>query len=387
MNLTPKQLTQVLDNAITQHGLNKVLEIILNCLMKLERDEFLKVSTCKNKANGYRFGRAFGFGSELKLQIPRDRLGQFYPILLTLIKSQEAELQNLAFILYSKGLSVRDVSDVFDKIYGSSYSKSSISRINQNFVEEMMIWRNRELEAFYPTLMIDALYTKVRRSNKVELEAIYTVIALKDDMTRDIIAIENIPQESAAGWEIIFRNLKERGVEEVNLIIADGLTGLEQSVAKIFPNTKLQKCVTHFKRNILKRVRNSHKAEIAEDLRKVFITNDSSLSKKDGIANLSIFISKWEKQYNFIRRYKSRTDILYYFTYLEYDYRIRSMIYTTNWIEALNKQFRRVLKIRNSMPSDESVLLLITKIAMDKVEKYLQYPVYNFKFDQKLINE
>ncbi len=173
MKLTTSQLSIVLDTAIVEHGLNNVLETILNCLMKLEWTEFLRQTiSSKNKGNGYRIGKAIGLGAEIKLQIPRDILGQFYPILLTLIRNQEEELHQLAFTLYSKGLSVRDVSDVFDKLYGSKYSKSNVSRINQSFVKEMELWRNRQLDVSYPLFMVDAIHTRIRRSPKAEVEAI-----------------------------------------------------------------------------------------------------------------------------------------------------------------------------------------------------------------------
>jgi len=227
--------------------------------MKFERKEFLRLTDASNKGNGYRFGRAIGFGKSISLHIPRDRLGHFYPVLLTIIKSQEEELQRLAFNLYSKGLTTRDVGEIFEDIYGKAYSKTSISRINQSFQEEIFRWRNRTLNKHYPVLMIDALHTRIRRASSVEVEAVYTVLALQDDMTRDIIAVESIPQESASGWEWLLKRLKERGLENVDLIIADGLTGLEQSIANVFPSADFQKCVTHMKRNILTKVRSYHK--------------------------------------------------------------------------------------------------------------------------------
>lgn len=384
MQLTLSQSSEVVNEIIREHGLNKILEMMLNSIMKLEREGFLKEEDNRlNKANGYRIRRTVGINKAITLSIPRDRLGHFYPVLLTLIKEQEEELTELAFNLYSKGLSTRDVSDIFQKLYSGKYSKSTISRFNQEFIEELDNWRNRPLESYYPVIVIDALYSKVRRELSIENEATYIVMALREDFTRDIIALEHIPTESASGWEELLHRLKSRGVENTELIIADGLTGLENSVAKVFPKANFQKCVVHLKRKILNKVSNKHKSEISEDLRKVFIVNDSSYSKKDGIVNMNKFISKWGKKYKFIGNMKA-IRFYYYFTYLEYDYRVRSMLYTTNWIENLNKQFRRVLKIRNSMPSEESILLLLTKVAYDKVEKYNKYPIYNFKFDKKL---
>jgi len=384
MQLTIAQSSEVISELLQEHGLNKILEMVLNSLLKLEREGFLKESNNKlNKANGYRNRRVAGINKTITLSIPRDRLGYFYPTLLTIIKEQEEEVAKLAFNLYSKGLSTRDVSDIFEELYGDKYSKTTISRFNKGFIKELENWRNRPLERHYPILMIDAIYSKVRRDFSIENEATYTVIALREDLTRDIIALEHIPTESASGWEDLLRSLKKRGVETVDLIVADGLTGLENSVSKVFPDADFQKCVVHLKRYILNRISHKHKSEIAEDLKEIFNISDSSYTKKEGIENMNKFIIKWGRKYKFIRNMKEMK-FYYYFTYLDYDYRVRSMIYTTNWIENLNKQFRRVLKIRNSMPSEESVLLLLTKVAYDKVLKLNKYPIYLFKFDKKL---
>ena len=220
MKYMPSQIQHIMTESIKGYGLGKFMEMVFNCLMKLERKDFLLTNNNpSNKANGYRFSNAIGFGKMLKLEIPRDRLGNFYPVLLTLIRNQEEELANLAFNLYSKGLSVRDVSDIFDNIYGKHYSKSSISRMNQEFIEEVEQWRNRLLQKHYPILVIDALHSNIRRDHSVEMEATYTIIAVQEDMSRDIIAVEHIPTESSSGWAEVLQKLKDRGVKSTGLII------------------------------------------------------------------------------------------------------------------------------------------------------------------------
>ncbi len=385
MNFSLPQIEQIVDTALNKHGLNQVYQTFCNCLMKLERNEFLRLaSDMNNKGNGYRAGSASGVWGSLSLRIPRDRLGHFYPVILSVLRNQENELHELAFNLYSKGLSTRDVSDVFESIYGKNYSKSSISRITQSFSEELQQWRDRLLQRRYPVLIVDALFTHIRRAGKVESEAIYTVIGLQEDMSRDILAIENIPQESASGWASLLQNLKARGLETTDLIIADGINGLENSIARVYPEADLQKCVVHLKRNILNHVRHDHKEEVAADLREVFNISDPTFSREEASDRFETFCVKWGSKYPYIKRLKNRHEMTYYFTYLQYDYRIRGMIYTTNWVERLHKSFRRVLKIRNSMPTEESALLLLSKVAMDKSDRYRKYPIYNFKFDTKL---
>jgi transposase-like protein len=245
------------------------------------------------------------------------------------------------------------------------------------------MWRKRPLETHYPLLMLDAIHSKIRREPSVETEATYVVMSLKEDFRREIIAVEHLPIESATGWEDLFISLKNRGLQSTSLIIADGLTGLESVACKAFPMADFQKCVVHLKRNILNKTRQCHKAEMAEDLKKIFVTDDSSFTQEKATKEIDFLIAKWKKTYRFINNLK---EVSYsgYYTYLKYDYRIRSMIYTTNWIENFNKQIRRTLKIRNSMPSEESLLLLVSKVAFDKSNKYLSFPIYNFKFDRKL---
>ena len=175
------------------------------------------------------------------------------------------------------------------------------------------------------------------------------------------------------------------GRGEIDYSVA--LAGLENVVSKVFENAKFQKCVTHFKRSLLAKVRNSDKSEISDDLKEIFCVEQERYTKEIALKNLDNFAKKWGDKYRFIRNLSNREDVVYYFTFLEFDHRIQRLIYTTNWIENLNKQFRKVLKIRNSMPSDESVLLLLSKVAMDKVDKYLNYPIYQFKFDKILFPE
>ncbi len=385
MKLQPIQVEEILLKTFEGKDVNQFLQLIFNVLMKLERKSFLTDEKCSsNKANGFREIKGFGLGKSLELRIPRDRLGNFLPKILLYMREHDEEMQNLAYQLYLKGLTTRDVSSILSSFYGKDYSKSSISRMNQEFVEIVNAWRNRNLHKHYPVLMIDALHSKVRRDSSIETEATYTVMGLRNDMSRDILVIDHIPIESASGWEMVLQNLKERGVESTALIIADGLTGLENAVARVFPDAKFQKCVVHLKRNILNKVRAKHKKEISDDLRLVFDVENSNYSSDKAAENCQKFKQKWSKIYPRINNVFSSVTLSYYFTYLEFNYKIRNMIYTTNWVENLNKQFRKVLKNRNSMPSEESLLLLVAGVAMDKSENYKKYKISRFKFDKDL---
>lgn len=153
INLSDHQLQDTIDSLLNKdEGLNELLEMILNGLMKLERDTFLdKKAGFGNKANGYRPGRASGYGKELSLRIPRDRLGNFKPVLWTLLRDQQEQVCRLCFELYGKGLTTRQVGDITEKIYGSHYSCSAVSHFNQQLKDQLDQWRHAPYRSVTPS--------------------------------------------------------------------------------------------------------------------------------------------------------------------------------------------------------------------------------------------
>jgi len=385
IDLSDDQLQDIIQNVLNKDdGLNDLLEYILNGLMQAERAHWMNhQAEAANKANGYRTGQAIGHGRKLSLRIPRDRLGNFQPVLWAMLRDQHEEVRRMCFELYGKGLTASEVGQITEKIYGQAYSSSAISNFTQQLADQIHKWRQRPLAGRYPVILIDAIHKKVRRGH-VSSEAFYVVMGLTEDMQREVLAIANLPSESPAGWSELLESLKDRGLTTTDLVIADGLPGLDQVIHKAFPDARHQKCVTHFKRNILSKVKASDKDVIAEELREVFLTGQKAYTRQQAMARFNEFARRWGTMYRSIGRLLDTPDMEYYFTYLDFDRRVQSMIYTTNWIERLNKKFRRSLKIRNALPSVESALVLIGKMAIDTEESTYQYPIYNFKFDQTL---
>ena len=188
MNLTKEQTTEVVSNFLRQeNGLNDTLQMMLNAMMHCERGTFLEGSKT-NKGNGYGLGKVFGYGTQVELRIPRDRLSQFTPTILALFRDQHHYLKEVSFELYSKGLTTRDISEVMQTIYGTHYSKSTISNFSQSFYDRMQQWRERSLESHYLALYIDGTFVKVRRNNSYKSECFYIILGLKEDYTREVIA-------------------------------------------------------------------------------------------------------------------------------------------------------------------------------------------------------
>ncbi len=365
MEFTKVQLKTLIGNHIEREGgLQEVMEMMLNAMMKSERTAHLEGAE-GNKANGYRYGKTYGQGRILELRIPRDRNGEFYPKVLALLRSQQAEIDQLVSALYGQGLTQRQIGRIFDDLYGRHYSPSTISRMIEWMREEVGQWLERPLLPQYPVVFIDAIQVNVRRDT-VQKEAFYVVLGVTPQRKREVLGIVHFPTESATGWELVLAGLKKRGLGQIGLLVADGLTGIEEAVSSVYSGTPVQWCVTHIKRGLLARVRSRDKEELAEDLRWVFRTDDRQDSPEAGWERWQRMCHRWQDRYRAFGKLASEQRYRNGFTYLGFDYRIRSMIYTTNWIERLNRKFRGVLKNRSSMPDEESVRVLLGHVAMDQ---------------------
>jgi transposase-like protein len=226
-------------------------------------------------------------------------------------------------------------------------------------------WLERGLESYYPVLFVDCVHIKIHRKRSVSCEAFYVALAVTEEGKRDVLGIFNIPEESATGWGEIFDSLKNRGMEKVGLIVADGIKGLDTVVGEKFPCTSLQRCVTHLKRNMFAKVNHGDKGALASDLRDIFRTGQRDYNIEMAWQKWQEMCDRWGKDYRAFKLMRNNADYKAYMTYLNYAPEIQSMIYTTNWIERLNRDFRRVTRMRTAMPNEDSVLTLMGSVAMD----------------------
>lgn len=378
LNLTQEQVTKILQEvAQRKEGVSLVMKIALEAIMRAERE--IHNLMYDDVSNGYRFRKTFGRGKLLELQVPRSRYGAFYPVILALLKDQEEEIRNLAFLLYGEGLTTEQVSKIFKEIYGRFYSTSQISRMFDYARQEVQAWLERPLDRYYPIIYIDAIFIPVRRGESVSKEAFYTVLGVKADLTREVLAIFNMPTENASGWTEVFRRLRARGVEGIGLVISDHIPGIQDSLGRVFGGTQLQLCVVHLKRNIKNKVKPKDRPEINLWLKDIFRTGDNTYTRTKAWKKWEWFCDYWGQKYPSIKRMKSNPDYRQYFTYLEYDYRIQSMIYSTNWIERLNRDYKRVTRMRGALPNPESAMLLLGYVAMNK--SAYQWKVTNLKYE------
>ena len=376
LNFTQEQVTKILEEiAQEKDGYNKILKLSLEALMRAERK--IHNESSGDVSNGYRWRKAFGFQKQLKLQVPRSRLHQFYPVLLAVLKDQDREIRELSFKLYGSGLTTEQVGDIFNEIYGKKYSTSQISRLFDYAREDVKDWLERPLHYYYPIIYIDATYISTRRGESVSKEAYFTILGVLPDRTREVLAIINFPTESATAWREVAQNLKKRGVKKIDLVVSDALTGIEESMASVFSDISHQFCVFHLKKNVLSHIKPKDKPAIVEELKEVIKTDDPNDSIEKAWQRWVKFIDNHSMKYPSLQKMKNER-YRHYFTYVKYDYRIRSMLYTTNWIERLNRDYKRTTRMRGALPNPDATILLLGYVAMNNKAYKRKIPKLNY---------
>ena len=365
-----------------EDGLNTLLKMALDALMKSERSEHNQ--QYRDLSNGFRTRKAFGDKQMIELQVPRTRSGAYYPVVLALLKNQEQEARNTAFLLYRSGLTTAQVGEVFEEIYGRHYSTTQVSRMFDGAREEVERWLDRPLNDYYPIVYIDATFIPTRRVDSVSKEAYYTLLGVRPDRTREVLGVFNFPTEGSQQWVAIFEQLKRQGVQRVDLFVSDGLTGIEDAIWKCFNQAQVQLCTVHLQRVFMKEVKPKHKAELSQDFKEVFRNDDRHDSIEKAKERFKLFSEKWGRYYPYFKRRANNPRNPLYFTYLGYDYRIRSMIYSTNPVERLNRDFKRTTRMRGALPNPEATILLLAGVAMSRKAYLRKVPKLHYeqeKFD------
>lgn len=363
---------------------------VLEGLMLLEREEYLK-STNEGKediGNGI-YLRTFKSlrKNSLQIQVPRTRSGKFKPLILELINQQKEQINELAVLLYRKGLSSRDISDVMEEYFGESISRETINNLSESFHEIRTKWEERQLDAYYKAVYCDALYVNLKRGGSYSKEAVYVSYGVKDDNTRELLLLESNPTESSKTWDEYISKLKERGIEQIDLFVADGLKGFADAVKIHYPDSDVQRCVVHLQRNILNKVRPKDKAAFSIDLKQAFNNFDKDSTIKEAQNKLKKLVELWGSSYSHLTHLLDEEFILGYLTYIYYPVDIRRMIYTTNSIENLNRQIRKVTKTKVTFDKESNMLDLIFMVIKDfENNNWQRYAVNAFQYWPKKHN-
>jgi len=368
--------------SMSEWSLDNFVTMTIEALMDVERSEYLVRAAGSDKGNGY-YERAFKSLSKncLAIRIPRTRTGDFSPNAIELIKIGQDQMNDLCLTLYRKGMTSRDVSAVVSELFGDSVSATKVTNLAKAFNDFRTAWQKSQLEKHYLAVFADCIFITVKRGDSYTNEAVYVAYGVREDLCREIVTLSINPTESAGNWGILLDEMKERGVEKVDLFVADGLSKLEDQIHRAYPGAQFQKCVVHKMRNILNKTRPKDKAAMAEDLKELFDNFGENDTVENALLKVEKFIIKWKKIYTHIGSYFKDGNIEYYFTYIKFSAQVRRMIYTTNSIENINRLIRKGTKNKLSFESPENLLDYVFMIVKDFEDRNLmEYPVLNYKY-------
>ncbi len=298
------------------------------------------------------------------LQVPRDRAGTFEPLLVPKRAGRVAGgLDDMVISLYAHGMSVRDIMHHLEQVYGTQLSHETVSRITDAVLEEARAWQSRPLDPVYAAVFLDAIVVKVRDNQVVQNKPAYIAVGVDADGEKHVLGIwlaKTPPQTATAGegarfWGGVMADLRNRGVRDILIACVDGLAGFEDAITAAFPLAVVQRCVVHLIRNSLRPVARRDAAEVAKELRKIY-TAPTAEAAFDALAAFAA--SPWGRKYpQAARVWEDAWDA--FTPFLAFTPGVRKLLYTTNSIESLNYQLRKVTKARGHFPTDDAVVKLL----------------------------
>ena len=327
----------------------------------------------KNRKNGKTSKTIKSTNGTFELETPRDRAGSFEPQIVK--KNQTTisnEIEERILSMYGLGLSYKDIIKHIEEIYQIELSTATISAITDKIIDKVKAWQSRPLEAIYPFVWLDAIHYKIKDGGKYVTKAVYTVLGMGIDGKKDILGLYLSQSEGANFWLSVLTDLNNRGLEDILIASVDGLKGFPEAIKTIFPQTEVQLCVVHQIRNSLKYVASKDQKEFMRDLKLVYQATTKELAE-DELLKLD---EKWGKKYPIVlQSWQNKWENLSY--YFKYPTAIRKIMYTTNIIESVHRQFRKLTKTKGSFPNENSLLKLLYMGIENAKEKWTQ-PVHNW---------
>jgi putative transposase len=326
-----------------------------------------------NSRNGKSAKTIKGTFGELALETPRDRNGTFEPQIIEKHQTRFTGFDKNILSLYSRGLSTREIQQHLEEIYGVEVTAGLISSVTDEVIDEVKTWQNRQLDAVYPIMYLDAIQFKVRDSGHVKNKAIYLAIGVTIEGYKEVLGLWIAQTEGAKFWLQVVTELKNRGVTDIFIACVDGLKGFPEAIESVFPQTEVQLCIVHLVRHSLNFVGWKQRKEVAADLKLIY----RAATEAEADQRLTEFSLKWDAKFPMIAK-SWRSNWTRVIPLFGHPPEIRKIIYTTNAIESLNMSLRKVTKARGSFPNDEAVSKLLY-LALRNIAKKWTMPVHAWK--------
>ena len=386
MELTPKELmkqyvdsqnftstTQIMQamKELFRDAIQQVMESELDVELGYEKSERMSDSEndnlSKNYRNGYSKKTVKTQLGEIEVKVPRDRNGEYEPKIIGKYNRNADGMEEKILSLYACGMSQRDIAEQIKNLYDVEISPELVSKISEKIMPEVNDWQNRPLEEVYPFVFMDAIHYKVKEDHRYITKAAYVVLGINMEGGKDILGIWIGEHESSKFWLNVLTELKSRGVKDVYLFCVDGLTGFREAIEAVYPKAGIQRCIIHQIRYSTRFVSYKDIKALMADLKLVY----TAVTEDEALNNLIRFKEKWSKSYpSCVKTWEDNWDILS--TFFAYPAEIRKIIYTTNIIEGLNRQFRQITKNKPSFTNDESLRKMLYLASKNIVKRWTQ---------------
>ena len=326
-----------------------------------------------NSRNGYSSKTLKGEQGELTIDVPRDRNGDFEPVIIPKHQTRLPMFNEQIIALYSKGMSTRDIAATLQELYGVEVSPTLISRVTEQVLEQVQQWQSRPLEAVYPIVYLDCIRVNIRQDKRVINKAIYLALGINLEGQKELLGLWLSENEGAKFWLSVLTELQQRGLKDIFIAAVDGLTGFPDAINTVYTKTKIQLCIVHMVRNSLKFVSWKERKAVAADLKKIY----TSLTVEEAERELEAFAARWDTKFPSISA-SWRKHWLNLITLFDYPDDIRKVIYTTNAIESLNSVIRKAVNNRKVFPNDDSALKVVY-LAIQAASKKWTLPIHHWK--------
>ena len=339
-------------------AMKEMFRDVVQTVMEVEMEETLGRERCQrtetperpNYRNGYTKETVKTQLGEVDIKVPRDRNGSYEPKIIGKYSRNAEGMEDKILSLYACGMSQQDIAEQVKELYDVDISPEQVTKISEKIMPEVTAWQSRPLEAVYPFIFMDAIHYKVRENHRYVTKAAYVVLGITMDGRKDILGIWIGEHESSKFWLNVLNDLKSRGVLDVYLFCTDGLCGMMEAIEAVYPKSRLQRCIVHQIRSSTRFVSYKDIKQVTADLKKIY----TAVTLDEAEENLLQFGEKWRKKYpSCVKSWEENWEVLS--TFFEYPPEIRKIIYTTNIIEGLNRQFRQITKNKPSFSNDDSL--------------------------------
>lgn len=353
-----------------QDALKDLLGGTIKEMMEAEMDEHLGYESYErsenpNSRNGYKQKQIRSKYGETTLSVPQDRDSTFEPKIVKKRQKDISAIDDKIISMYAKGMTTRQISEMIEDIYGFEVSEGMVSDITDRLLPEIEEWQNRPLAEVYPILFIDAVHFSVKDNNVIRKLAAYVILGINHEGKKEVLTIQVGENESSKYWLTVLNELKNRGVKDILILCADGLTGIKEAINAAFPKTEYQRCIVHQVRNTLKYVPDKDRKAFATDLKSIY----QAPTEEQGRANMETVTEKWQGKYpNAMKSWSSNWDAIC--PIFKFSAEVRKVIYTTNAIESLNSTYRRLNSQRSVFPSPTALMKALYLATFEASKKW-----------------